>query len=128
MDNEGKTIHKRWWSTPEQVSILLNIFNHGIINPSRDQIREITGRLKEYGDVGEYNVYCWFQNHGSRLKQRGWPKGVSSTSEASYSLLPSFMYEKEIPQPPPLTFRTTTPSTELSLRPPQPVQEFYFIN
>ncbi|XP_047164822.1 WUSCHEL-related homeobox 6-like [Vigna umbellata] len=92
MDIKAKTVYKRWRSTPEQVNILLNIFNHGIINPSRDQIREITERLKEYGEVGEYSVYCWFQNHGNRVKHRRLPQDVPGTSEPSYSLLPSFMY------------------------------------
>ncbi|KOM26394.1 hypothetical protein LR48_Vigan264s000400 [Vigna angularis] len=94
MDIEAKTVYKRWRSTPEQVNILLNIFNHGIINPSRDQIREITGRLQEYREVREYSVYCWFQNHGNRVKHRRLPQDVPGTSEPSYSLLPSFMYGK----------------------------------
>ncbi|KOM43277.1 hypothetical protein LR48_Vigan05g088100 [Vigna angularis] len=138
MDIEAKTVYKRWRSTPEQVNILLNIFNHGIINPSRDQIREITVRLKEYGEVGEYSVYCWFQNHGNRVKYRRLPQDIPSTSEPSYSLLPSFMYDPSwvIPQAPrlldlfpiptiheeeekvtqPMSFRIKAPSTELSLR------------
>ncbi|KOM58045.1 hypothetical protein LR48_Vigan11g107800 [Vigna angularis] len=94
MDMEAKTVQKRWRSTPEQIRILLNIFNHGIINPNRDQVREITGRLQEYGEVGEYSVYCWFQNHGNRVKNRGRQQDVPSTSVPSFSLIPSYIYSK----------------------------------
>ncbi|KOM30409.1 hypothetical protein LR48_Vigan1345s000100 [Vigna angularis] len=140
MDIKAKTVCKRWRSTLEQVNILLNIFNHGIINPSRDQIREITGRLKEYREVGEYNVYCWFQNHGNRVKHRRLLQNVPGTSEPSYPLLPPFMYDPSwvIPHAPrlldlfpipaiheeeekvtqPMPFRIKAPSTELSLRLP----------
>ncbi|KAG2399272.1 WUSCHEL-related homeobox 1 PFS2-like protein [Vigna angularis] len=142
---EAKTVHKRWRSTPEQVRILLNIYNHGIINPSRDQVCEITGRFQEYGEVGEYSVYCWFQNHGNRVKNRGWHQSIPGTSGSSFSLLPPYMYGKSsflsypswvLPQTPklldlfpipvirkeeervtqPMPFRTQAPSTKLSLR------------
>ncbi|XP_052732390.1 WUSCHEL-related homeobox 8-like [Vigna angularis] len=138
MDMEAKTVHKRWRSTPKQVRILLNIYNHGIINPSRDQVREITGRLQEYGEVEEYSVYCWFQNHGNRVKNRGWQQSIPGKPGSSFTLLPPFMYDPSwvIPRTPelldlfpipvihkeekkvtpPMPFRTQAPSTELSLR------------
>ncbi|XP_017405455.1 WUSCHEL-related homeobox 4 [Vigna angularis] len=138
MDMEAKTVQKRWRSTLEQIRILLNIFNHGIINPNRDQVREITGRLQEYGEVGEYSVYCWFQNHGNRVKNRSWQQSIPDIPGSSFSLRPSYIYDPSwvlpltpklldlFPIPairkeeekvtPPMLFRTQAPSTELSLR------------
>ncbi|XP_017441183.2 WUSCHEL-related homeobox 2 [Vigna angularis] len=123
MDMEAKTVQKRWRSTPKQIRILLNIFNHGIINPNRDQVREITGRLQEYGEVGEYSVYCWFQNHGNRVKNRGRQQDVPNPSwvlPKTPKLLDLFPIpvirkeEEKVTQPMP--FRTQASSTELSLR------------
>ncbi|XP_014490519.1 WUSCHEL-related homeobox 7-like [Vigna radiata var. radiata] len=142
------TTYKRWQSTPQQIQILLNIYNHGIINTNRDQIREIAERLRVYGEVGEYSVYCWFQNHGNRIKHRRLPQDVSGTSGHSYSLLPAYIYDpswvipqfSQVPPTPQLLdlfpippireeeaiviylapFRLKAPSTVLSLRPPSP--------
>ncbi|KAI3796816.1 hypothetical protein L1987_39502 [Smallanthus sonchifolius] len=60
----------RWNPKPEQIRILESIFNSGLVNPPRDEIRRIRGRLQEYGQVGDANVFYWFQNRKSRAKQK----------------------------------------------------------
>ncbi|KAL2475302.1 WUSCHEL-related homeobox 8 [Abeliophyllum distichum] len=60
----------RWNPRPEQIRILEAIFNSGMINPSRDEIRNIRVQLQEYGQVGDANVFYWFQNRKSRSKQK----------------------------------------------------------
>ncbi|XP_072959448.1 WUSCHEL-related homeobox 9-like isoform X2 [Typha angustifolia] len=52
----------RWNPKPEQIQILEAIFNSGMVNPSRDEIRRIRAQLQEYGHVGDANVFYWFQN------------------------------------------------------------------
>ncbi|BAT90503.1 hypothetical protein LR48_Vigan08g146500 [Vigna angularis] len=66
-----KPVCQRWQPTEYQVKIMTNIFNYGnygVSHLSRTQICEITARLRAYGEAGEYNVYCWFQNHGNRVR------------------------------------------------------------
>jgi len=46
------------------------IFNSGMVNPSRDEIRRIRLQLQEYGPVGDANVFYWFQNRKSRTKHK----------------------------------------------------------
>nr|ANC94878.1 WUSCHEL homeobox protein [Pinus pinaster] len=60
----------RWNPKPEQVQILEEIFNSGKVNPPRAEIKRITTQLQEFGDVGEANVFYWFQNRKSRSKQK----------------------------------------------------------
>ncbi|KAI3732029.1 hypothetical protein L1987_63225 [Smallanthus sonchifolius] len=60
----------RWNPKPEQIRILESIFNSGLVNPPRDEIRRIRGRLQEYGQVGDANVFYWFQNRKSRSKHK----------------------------------------------------------
>ncbi|KAL8090780.1 WUSCHEL-related homeobox 9-like isoform X2 [Apium graveolens] len=60
----------RWNPKPEQIRILEAIFNSGMVNPPRDEIRRIRVQLQEYGQVGDANVFYWFQNRKSRSKHK----------------------------------------------------------
>ncbi|KAI3498723.1 hypothetical protein L1887_34502 [Cichorium endivia] len=60
----------RWNPKPEQIRILESIFNSGMVNPPRDEIKKIRARLQEYGQVGDANVFYWFQNRKSRSKNK----------------------------------------------------------
>ncbi|KAG9158591.1 hypothetical protein Leryth_022355 [Lithospermum erythrorhizon] len=60
----------RWNPRPEQIRILEAIFNSGMVNPPRDEIRKIRAQLQEYGLVGDANVFYWFQNRKSRSKHK----------------------------------------------------------
>ncbi|KAG4124271.1 hypothetical protein ERO13_D10G029500v2 [Gossypium hirsutum] len=60
----------RWNPKPEQIRILEAIFNSGMVNPPRDEIRKIRAQLQEYGQVGDANVFYWFQNRKSRSKPK----------------------------------------------------------
>ncbi|XP_051128572.1 WUSCHEL-related homeobox 9-like [Andrographis paniculata] len=60
----------RWNPRPEQIRILEAIFNSGMVNPPRDEIRRIRIQLQEYGQVGDANVFYWFQNRKSRTKHK----------------------------------------------------------
>ncbi|KAK4259708.1 hypothetical protein QN277_006014 [Acacia crassicarpa] len=60
----------RWNPKPEQIRILEGIFNSGMVNPPRDEIRKIRAQLQEYGQVGDANVFYWFQNRKSRSKHK----------------------------------------------------------
>ncbi|KAL4388971.1 hypothetical protein GQ457_09G012900 [Hibiscus cannabinus] len=55
---------------PEQIRILETIFNSGMVNPPRDEISKIRAQLQEYGQVGDANVFYWFQNWMSRSKPK----------------------------------------------------------
>ncbi|KAG2371563.1 uncharacterized protein HKW66_Vig0217370 [Vigna angularis] len=149
---------QRWRPTDDQVKMMTNIFNYGVTHPSRAQVVEITSRLRTYGDASEYNVHCWFNNHGNRVRR--WQAEIDPTG-TQFSQLPLYMYVltrffllkengwvvmraprlldlfpvpiiidddrdvRQIQPPMILTFRTRAPSTELSLRPPQPAREFF---
>lgn len=41
-----------------------------MVNPPRDEIRRIRAQLLEYGQVGDANVFYWFQNRKSRSKHK----------------------------------------------------------
>ncbi|KAF8726704.1 hypothetical protein HU200_019172 [Digitaria exilis] len=60
----------RWNPRPEQIRILEGIFNSGVVNPPRDEIRRIRLQLQEYGPVADANVFYWFQNRKSRTKHK----------------------------------------------------------
>ena len=60
----------RWNPKPEQIRILESIFNSGMVNPPSEEIQKIRMQLQEYGEVGDTNVYYWFQNRKSRNKQK----------------------------------------------------------
>ncbi|CAJ2678730.1 unnamed protein product [Trifolium pratense] len=60
----------RWNPKPEQIRVLEAIFNSGMMNPPRDDIKKIREQLQEYGPIGEANVFYWFQNRKSRSKNK----------------------------------------------------------
>lgn len=60
----------RWNPKPEQIRILEAIFNSGMVNPPREEIRKIRIQLQQYGQVGDANVFYWFQNRKSRTKNK----------------------------------------------------------
>ncbi|KAF8716198.1 hypothetical protein HU200_026475 [Digitaria exilis] len=60
----------RWNPRPEQIRILEGIFNSGMVNPPRDEIRRIRLQLQEHGPVADANVFYWFQNRKSRTKHK----------------------------------------------------------
>ncbi|RZC46575.1 hypothetical protein C5167_039534 [Papaver somniferum] len=70
--NEERTLEPkpRWNPKPEQIRILEAIFNAGMVNPPRDEIRKIRAQLQEYGQVADANVFYWFQNRKSRSKHK----------------------------------------------------------
>jgi len=41
-----------------------------MVNPPRDEIRKIRAQLQGYGQVGDANVFYWFQNRKSRSKHK----------------------------------------------------------
>ncbi|KAK8664695.1 hypothetical protein V6N13_084473 [Hibiscus sabdariffa] len=41
-----------------------------MVNPPREEIRKIRAQLQEYGQVGDANVFYWFQNRKSRSKPK----------------------------------------------------------
>ncbi|KOM41305.1 hypothetical protein LR48_Vigan04g150300 [Vigna angularis] len=140
---------QRWRPTEDQTQMMTRIYNFGVTHPSRAQVVEIASRLRTFADASEYNVHCWFNNHGNRVRR--WQAEIDPTG-TQFSQLPLYMYEydwvimraprlldlfpipiiidddrdeRQIPPPMLLTFRTRAPSTELSLRPPQPAREFF---
>ncbi|KOM27009.1 hypothetical protein LR48_Vigan352s000300 [Vigna angularis] len=139
---------QRWRRTDDQVKMMTNIYNYGVTHPSRAQVVEIASRLRTFGDASEYNVHCWFNNHGNRVRRLQADLDPTGTI---FSLLPRYMYEydwvvmrtprlldlfpipiiiddrdeRQIPPPMPPTFRTRAPSTELTLRTP-PSNYFQF--
>jgi len=60
----------RWNPKPQQIRILEAIFNSGMVNPPREEITKIREQLQEFGQVGDANVFYWFQNRKSRSKQK----------------------------------------------------------
>ncbi|XP_062203424.1 WUSCHEL-related homeobox 7-like [Phragmites australis] len=69
-ENRSPDPKPRWNPRPEQIRILEAIFNSGMVNPPRDEIPRIRMRLQEYGQVGDANVFYWFQNRKSRSKNK----------------------------------------------------------
>jgi hypothetical protein len=55
---------------------LEDIFNSGMMNPPREEIKKIRERLQEYGPVGEINVFYWFQNHKARKNKQTQPNNM----------------------------------------------------
>nr|AGL53587.1 WUSCHEL homeobox protein WOX8D [Picea abies] len=60
----------RWHPKPEQIQILEAIFNSGMVNPTRKEIKIIRAQLEEFGQVGDVNVFYWFQNRKARSKRK----------------------------------------------------------
>ncbi|KOM31868.1 hypothetical protein LR48_Vigan01g142400 [Vigna angularis] len=138
METERYT-SQRWRPTDDQIRMMTNIYNYGVTHPSRAQVVEIASRLRAFGEASEYNVHCWFNNHGNRVRRL---QAELDPTGTIFSLLPRAPRllelfpipiiiddesdERQIPPPMPLAFRTRAPSTELSLRPPQPAREFFY--
>ncbi|PWA82140.1 homeodomain-like protein [Artemisia annua] len=76
----------RWNPKPEQIRILESIFNSGMVNPPRDEIRRIRARLQEYGQVGDANVFYWFQNRKSRSKNKNRQLPRSQNHQTQYGV------------------------------------------
>ncbi|XP_017412940.1 WUSCHEL-related homeobox 4 [Vigna angularis] len=133
---QDKIGYKRRSPTKEQIALLEALFAFGIRNPNREQVHEIATRLKVYGEIREYSVYCLFQNYGYRERQRCLKQSTATTSYCSLPLLPPFMNASSVPDrvtldhfpippvpnkrevSPTLQFQVKAPSVELSLRPP----------
>ncbi|OMO65243.1 hypothetical protein COLO4_31392 [Corchorus olitorius] len=89
----------RWNPKPEQIRILEAIFNSGMVNPPRDEIRKIRAQLQEYGQVGDANVFYWFQNRKSRSKHK--------LRNLQNSKQPPQQNQQTLQTPPPITNITT---------------------
>ncbi|KAJ4840407.1 hypothetical protein Tsubulata_002067 [Turnera subulata] len=94
----------RWNPKPEQIRILEAIFNSGMVNPPREEIRKIRAQLQEYGQVGDANVFYWFQNRKSRSKHK--LRNLQSKQQTSHQ-------QHIIPQITPPSTTTTTTTTIL---------------
>ncbi|KAG2376850.1 uncharacterized protein HKW66_Vig0174230 [Vigna angularis] len=79
---------QRWRPIDDQVKMMTNIFNYGVTHPSRAQVVEITSRLRTFGDASEYNVHCWFNNHGNRVRR--WQAEIDPTG-TQFSQLPLYI-------------------------------------
>lgn len=131
----------RWNPKPEQIRILEAIFNSGMVNPPRDEIRRIRTQLQVYGQVGDANVFYWFQNRKSRSKHKqrhlksagaggGSATGTSPSSPAvtvvpaaaATSISPSSGLDKLQCAPPASTTAAAVIAALLDL-PPSPAQQ-----
>ncbi|KAH7351676.1 hypothetical protein KP509_19G009200 [Ceratopteris richardii] len=74
----------RWNPTQEQIQILETIFNSGTTTPSRDMIVDIAAQLRAYGNIGEANVFYWFQNRKARAKRKLQPAASPSSQASSH--------------------------------------------
>ncbi|XP_058733854.1 WUSCHEL-related homeobox 9-like [Vicia villosa] len=70
VDDRSPEPKPRWNPKPEQIRILESIFNSGMVNPPREEIKKIRTQLQEFGQVGDANVFYWFQNRKSRSKNK----------------------------------------------------------
>ncbi|KAL9671987.1 hypothetical protein QQ045_009561 [Rhodiola kirilowii] len=104
VDERSPEPKPRWNPKPEQIRILEAIFNSGMVNPPRDEIRKIRAQLQEYGQVGDANVFYWFQNRKSRSKHknRQLPKNQTNQSATARTTHQS------------TTTTTTTPSPSIN--------------
>ncbi|KAG9446812.1 hypothetical protein H6P81_012940 [Aristolochia fimbriata] len=69
-----------------------------MVNPPREEIRRIRAQLQEYGQVGDANVFYWFQNRKSRSKHKN----------------RHFQPSKQPPPPPPPAPSSSSSSSEKS--------------
>ncbi|BAT83255.1 hypothetical protein VIGAN_04038000, partial [Vigna angularis var. angularis] len=95
MESERYT-SQRWRPTEDQTQMMTRIYNFGVTHPSRAQVVEITSRLRIFGDASEYNVHCWFNNHGNRVRR--WQAEIDPTG-TQFSQLPLYMYGKTLITP-----------------------------
>ncbi|KAL0542780.1 hypothetical protein IC582_017857 [Cucumis melo] len=113
----------RWNPKPEQIRILEAIFNSGMVNPPRDEIRKIRAQLQEYGQVGDANVFYWFQNRKSRSKNKlrhiqnsksnhnsQTTTTTATTATATATCSSSSSSDKSSPQKPPIKTLTSNNS------------------
>ncbi|KOM41511.1 hypothetical protein LR48_Vigan04g170900 [Vigna angularis] len=84
---------QRWRPTDDQIKIMTNIYNYGVTHPSRAQVFEIASRLRTFGEASEYNVQCWFNNHGNRVRRL---QAEIDPTGTIFSLLPRYMYGRDI--------------------------------
>jgi hypothetical protein len=63
-------VRSRWTPKPEQILILESIFNSGMVNPPKEETIKIRKLLEKFGNVGDANVFYWFQNRRSRSRRR----------------------------------------------------------
>ncbi|PNX77427.1 WUSCHEL-related homeobox 9-like protein, partial [Trifolium pratense] len=73
----------RWTPRPQQVQILEDIFNSGMMSPPKEEIKKIRERLLEYGPVGHVNVFYWFQNRKARKLKQTKPKNMNPRKRKS---------------------------------------------
>lgn len=85
IEEKGPEPKPRWNPKPEQIRILEAIFNSGMVNPPRDEIRKIRAQLQEYGQVGDANVFYWFQNRKSRTKHKNRQLAKNQHNKATIS-------------------------------------------
>ncbi|KAG0458137.1 hypothetical protein HPP92_023294 [Vanilla planifolia] len=104
----------RWNPKPEQIRILEAIFNSGMVNPPRDEIRRIRAQLQAYGQVGDANVFYWFQNRKSRSKNKQRQLKSSAAAENRSSPSPSAPHSSSAAPPPPHAASSTTSSSSSS--------------
>ncbi|KOM55093.1 hypothetical protein LR48_Vigan10g098500 [Vigna angularis] len=78
-----------WRPTDDQIKMMTNIYNYGVTHPSRAQVFEIASRLRTFGEASEYNVQCWFNNHGNRVRRM---QAEIDPTGTIFSLLPRYMY------------------------------------
>lgn len=126
----------RWNPKPEQIRILEAIFNSGMVNPPRDEIRKIRAQLQEYGQVGDANVFYWFQNRKSRSKhklrhlQNSQQQNPPITTSAATQTRPtssSSSSDKSSPKASKRTLSLTSPSViDVSNSPTGSVNQTYF--
>ncbi|XP_052202700.1 WUSCHEL-related homeobox 9 [Diospyros lotus] len=130
----------RWNPKPEQIRILEAIFNSGMVNPPRDEIRKIRAQLQEFGQVGDANVFYWFQNRKSRSKhkqrhlqnskqppQQNFPSSAGATASVTTPSSSSSSSEKSSPKSLDKTFSVGSASViEISNSPTVSVNQTYF--
>ncbi|KAI8525581.1 hypothetical protein RHMOL_Rhmol13G0241700 [Rhododendron molle] len=115
----------RWNPKPEQIRILESIFNSGMVNPPRDEIRKIRAQLQEFGQVGDANVFYWFQNRKSRSKHKQQQRHLQTTTGTSNK-----QPQQQQNSPTTTTTTTTAPSSSSSSSdkssPTKSVNQTYF--
>lgn len=70
VSEKNEPVRSRWTPKPEQILILESIFNSGMVNPPKEETIKIRKLLEKFGNVGDANVFYWFQNRRSRSRRR----------------------------------------------------------